>query len=104
MGSTWSPPITVGPGAKDDNGSDSYGDAFFINCHNGDIILGVIENPGIQRENEGKTVLYRSTDDGLSWTKSYEFMPTQVNNAKKGFGASGQGLTLDMEKIMADKD
>ncbi|WP_295157301.1 exo-alpha-sialidase [uncultured Brachyspira sp.] len=103
LGSTWSKPITVGPGSKDDSGSDSYGDAFFINCHNGDIILGVIENPGIQRNNQGKTVLYRSTDDGLSWTKSYEFMPTQVNNANKGFGASGQGLTLRHGKNSSQK-
>ncbi|MEI0794588.1 sialidase family protein [Brachyspira pilosicoli] len=97
LGTTWSDPIVVGPGAGDDPGdrSKSYGDAFMINCHNGDIILGCIAEPGIQDKNpKGKTILFRSKDDGITWNQIYEFYPSEVPNAKRGFGASGQGLTL----------
>ena len=95
LGSTWSEPITVGPGAGNDSGdkSKSYGDAFMINCHNGDVILGCISEPGIQNS-KGKTIIYRSKDDGLNWEQIYSFSPTEIPNAARGFGASGQGLTL----------
>ena len=96
LGNTWSTPITVGPGAKKGNGSDAYGDAFFINCHNGDVILGYIENPGFQ--GAATTRLYRSTDDGLSWKEVYSFGVDAFSSlgvtVQRGFGASGQGLTL----------
>ena len=42
----------------------------------------------------GATVIYRSKDDGKTWTKQWSFLPTAINDANKGFGASGQGLTL----------
>ena len=97
LGATWSAPIVVGPGAGDDPGdrSKSYGDAFMINAHNGDIILGCIAEPGIQDKNpKGKTVIYRSRDDGKTWNEVYSFLPSTVPSAKRGFGASGQGVTL----------
>ena len=95
LGATWSKPIVVAETAIDYK--TSYGDAFFINCHNGDVLCGFITEPGIQQQTpRGKTVIYRSKDDGKTWTKQFEFMPTQagIKNADRGFGASGQGLTL----------
>ena len=92
LGTTWSNPIVV---AHTATGSvDSYGDAFFINCHNGDVLCGFITEPGIQQNGKGETVIYRSKDDGKTWTKQWSFLPTAINDANKGFGASGQGLTL----------
>lgn len=96
LGKTWSSPITVGPGATQTDGSDAYGDSFFVNCHNGDVILGVIENPGFQ--GAATTKLYRSTDDGLTWDEVYSFGVDAFNSlgvtVQRGFAASGQGLTL----------
>ncbi|WP_300367353.1 sialidase family protein [Brachyspira sp.] len=96
LGNNWEQPITVGPGAKNSDGSDAYGDGFFINCHNGDVILGYIENPGFQ--NAAKTKLYRSSDEGISWKEVYSFgvdvFQSLGVNVQRGFGASGQGLTL----------
>lgn len=95
LGTTWSEPIVLGHVAT--SYATSYGDPFFINCHNGDVLCGVITEPGIQVQNpRGKTVIYKSTDDGKTWEKKFEFMPTGagIENADRGFGASGQGLTL----------
>ena len=95
LGATWSEPIVVAGVATDY--ASSYGDAFFINCHNGDVLCGFIKEPGIQAKNpRGKTVIYRSKDDGKTWIKQFEFSPTEagIKNADRGFGASGQGLTL----------
>lgn len=95
LGNTWSEPITVAGIAQDIK--SSYGDAFFINCHNGDVLCGFVTEPGAQAQNpRGKTVIYRSKDDGKTWSKQFEFMPTEagIQNADRGFGASGQGLTL----------
>lgn len=96
LGNKWSEPILVGPGAKDSSGSDAYGDAFFINCHNGDVILGYIMNPGFQGSATSK--LYRSSDDGKTWKEIYSFGVDAFQSigvtVNKGFAASGQGLTL----------
>ncbi|TXJ41414.1 sialidase family protein [Brachyspira aalborgi] len=92
LGATWSEPIVVAGVATDY--ASSYGDAFFINCHNGDVLCGFIKEPGIQQNGKGETVIYRSKDDGKTWTRQYSFLPTTINNANKGLGASGQGLTL----------
>ena len=99
LGATWSEPITIGNVASDTsaNHSDSYGDAFFINCHNGDVLCGFVKEPGTaQKQPRGKTVIYRSKDDGKTWTKQFEFSPdgAGIKNADRGFAASGQGLTL----------
>lgn len=96
LGNKWSEPILVGPGAKQADGSDAYGDAFFINCHNGDVILGYIQDPGFQRP--AATKLYRSSDDGKTWKEIYSFNPDVFGSigvaVQRGFAASGQGLTL----------
>lgn len=96
LGNTWSEPILVGPGAKQTDGSDAYGDSFFINCHNGDVILGYIMNPGWQGAATSK--LYRSSDDGQTWIEIYSFGVSDLTigntTVKKAFAASGQGLTL----------
>ena len=99
LGATWSEPITIGNVAADtsQNHSDSYGDAFFINCHNGDVLCGFVKEPGTAaRDPRGRTAIYRSKDDGKTWTKQFEFGPTEagIQNADRGFAASGQGLTL----------
>lgn len=97
LGATWSEPITVGNVASDTSQkhSDSYGDAFFINCHNGDVLCGVITEPGTQASTpRGRTIIYRSKDDGKTWTKEIEITPDQIPSADRGWGASGQGATL----------
>ena len=99
LGATWSEPITIGNVASDTsaNHSDSYGDAFFINCHNGDVLCGFVKEPGTaQKQPRGKTVIYRSKDDGKTWIEQFGFLPTEagIQNADRGFAASGQGLTL----------
>ena len=95
LGATWSEPIEVAGVATDY--ASSYGDAFFINCHNGDVLCGFVKEPGTaQKSPRGKTVIYRSKDDGKTWIKQFEFSPdgAGIQNADRGFGASGQGLTL----------
>lgn len=96
LGNSWTEPITVGLGATQANGSDAYGDAFFINCHNGDVILGYIQNPGFQ--GAATTKLYRSSDDGVTWREVYSFGVDAFKSigvtVNRGFAASGQGLTL----------
>ena len=95
LGATWSEPIEVAGVATDH--ASSYGDAFFINCHNGDVLCGFVKEPGTaQKSPRGKTVIYRSKDDGKTWIKQFEFSPdgAGIQNADRGFGASGQGLTL----------
>lgn len=100
LGKTWGAPISV---KVANNISESYGDASFINCHNGDILLVVITEPGIKQDNKGKIVIYRSSDDGLTWNQKITFGNSDIGiqGAKKGFVASGQGLTL---RYGANKD
>lgn len=92
LGKTWENYILVGPGAKETSGSDAYGDTFMINTHSGAIILGVVENPGIQ--GAANTILYKSTDDGKTWNKTHTLAANTFDGATKGFAASGQGVTL----------
>ncbi|WP_346680452.1 sialidase family protein [uncultured Brachyspira sp.] len=90
LGATWTEAIQVGPGAT--KAADSYGDAFLLNCHNGDVILGAVTHGGFVGTPPGKTVLYRSKDDGKTWTLIHTLnVPT---GASAGFAASGQALTL----------
>ena len=90
LGKTWTEAIQVGPGAT--KAADSYGDAFLLNCHNGDVILGAVTHGGFVGTPPGKTVLYRSKDDGKTWTLTHTLeVPV---SAKAGFAASGQALTL----------
>lgn len=92
LGNTWSSPIVVGPGATKDDGSDSYGDPFFINTEDGSIVLGVVKNPGFQRDAE--TLIYKSTDDGKTWREVHKFLASSISGVSRGFAASGQGVTL----------
>ena len=88
LGNTWEPAVKI---KKATGTATSYGDAFFINCHNGDVILGVVEEPGFF-QNGAKTTLYRSKDDGKTWNQIQQIsIPAGYS---RGFGASGQGLTL----------
>ena len=90
LGANWTEAIPVGPGAT--KAADSYGDAFLLNCHNGDVILGAVTHGGFVGTPPGKTVLYRSKDDGKTWTLTHTLeVPT---GATAGFAASGQALTL----------
>ena len=71
-----------------------YSYPFFINCHNGDILLGV--TTATKSENS-KTIFYRSANDGETWTKqdsSSVELKTVCNNATDGFATYGQGITL----------
>ena len=88
LGNTWEPAVKI---KKATGTANSYGDAFFINCHNGDVILGVVEEPGFFQDG-AKTTLYRSKDDGKTWNQIQQIsIPAGY---VRGFGASGQGLTL----------
>lgn len=87
MGKTWSP-ITV-------NGtqtSSSYSRPFFINCHNGDVLLGITSN----QNNQGKqTQIFRSTDHGQHWTNQTNINFTNIcADTKDCFVTYGQGVTL----------
>ena len=86
MGKTWST-VTV-------NGSSSgsgYIHPFFINCHNGDILLGVVSNNAGSKT----TIIYRGKNDGQNWT-----VETNINfsyickDTKECFVTYGQGITL----------
>ena len=90
LGKSWGPNIKVGQGAT--TKENSYGDAFLVNCHNGDVILGVVTYGGFVGQPAGKTVLYRSSDDGKTWVSNTALeVPT---GAKAAFAASGQAVTL----------
>lgn len=92
MGKTWT---DVNANYSDFSGM--YTHPFFINCHNGDILMGIATTNG----NENKTTLYRSSDDGNSWTMQTNIFLTNVasnytnsKNETNCFVAFGQGLTL----------
>ena len=65
---------------------------FFINCHNGDVLLGVTTY-GAGFTN---TIFYRSTDDGGSWTKQGSLVKVSDIDSKvtSNFVIYGQGVTL----------
>lgn len=93
MGNTWSEAITV---LKANSVQESYGDAFLMNAHDGSVLMGVVANPGVQ--NKADTWIFKSTDEGKTWAKITTLGANSVlyadGTATKGFGASGQGLTL----------
>lgn len=93
MGDTWSDAITV---LKANTVRESYGDAFLMNAHDGSVLMGVVAEPGIK--GKADTWIFKSTDEGKTWTKITTLGANSAlyadGTANKGFGASGQGLTL----------
>lgn len=93
MGNTWSDAITV---LKATDSKSSYGDAFLINAHDGSVLMGVVAEPGVQ--NKADTWIFKSTDEGKTWAKIATLGADsdlyKDGTASRGFGASGQGLTL----------
>ncbi len=93
MGNTWSDAITV---LKANSTAESYGDAFLMNAHDGSVLMGVVAEPGVK--NRADTWIFKSTDEGKTWTKITTLGADSVlyadGTANRGFGASGQGLTL----------
>ena len=92
MGKTWS---QVNANYEGFNGM--YTHPFFINCHNGDILMGVATTNNTCNE----TTLYRSSDGGVTWTKQTNICLTDVASSNTGskdetncFVSFGQGLTL----------
>lgn len=74
--------------------ASGYSYPFFINCHNGDILLGVTT---ATTSANSETIFYRSRNDGETWTKqdsSSVGVKTVCNNATDGFATYGQGITL----------
>lgn len=89
FGKTW----TEFTAFVDDANPSSYVHPFFINCHNGDILLGI----STTNLTENKTSFYRSTTDGSSWTKENNAEINLTNicaNATSAFVTYGQGVTL----------
>ena len=73
---------------------NGYSYPFFINCHNGDILLGVTT---ATTSANSETIFYRSRNDGETWTKqdsSSVGVKTVCNNATDGLATYGQGITL----------
>ena len=73
---------------------NGYSYPFFINCHNGDILLGVTT---ATKSADSKTIFYRSNNDGETWTKqdsSSVGLKTVCKDATDGFATYGQGITL----------
>ena len=73
---------------------NGYSYPFFINCHNGDILLGV--TTATKSENS-QTIFYRSRNNGETWTKegsSIDLKKDVTNNATDGYATYGQGITL----------
>lgn len=73
---------------------NGYSYPFFINCHNGDILLGVTT---ATKSASSQTIFYRSANDGETWTKqdsSSVGLKTVCNDATDGYATYGQGITL----------
>ena len=72
---------------------NGYSYPFFINCHNGDILLGVTT---AATSANSKTIFYRSKNDGETWSKEANSigLKTITNNATDGYATYGQGITL----------
>ena len=73
---------------------NGYSYPFFINCHNGDILLGVTT---ATKSADSKTIFYRSKNDGETWTKegsSIDLKKNVTNDATDGYATYGQGITL----------
>lgn len=86
MGKTWFE-TTV-------NGTTSgigYIHPFFINCHNGDILLGVVSNNAGSKT----TIIYRGKNDGRNWTVETDINFSDIcKDTKECFVTYGQGITL----------
>lgn len=67
---------------------------FFINCHNGDVLLGITTTV----QGYTNTIFYRSRDNGGSWTIQVELRVQDImitaTNVNTNFVTYGQGLTL----------
>ena len=72
---------------------NGYSYPFFINCHNGDILLGVTT---ATKSADSKTIFYRSRNNGETWSKEANSieLKTITNNATDGYATYGQGITL----------
>lgn len=73
---------------------NGYSYPFFINCHNGDILLGVTT---ATKSANSKTIFYRSNNDGETWTKqdsSSVGLKTVCNDATDSQATYGQGIAL----------
>lgn len=72
---------------------NGYSYPFFINCHNGDILLGVTT---ATKSASSQTIFYRSNNDGETWTKegSSIDLNTVDTKATDGYATYGQGITL----------
>ena len=86
MGKTWFE-TTV-------NGTTSgigYIHPFFINCHNGDILLGVVSNNAGSKT----TIIYRGKNDGQAWNVATNISFSEIcRDTKECFVTYGQGITL----------
>lgn len=87
MGKTWVETTVNGT-----QSGSSYSRPFFINCHNGDVLLGITSN----QNNQGKqTQIFRSSDNGATWTNQTNINFTNVcATTKDCFVTYGQGVTL----------
>lgn len=98
MGKTWLQSTVSGTVS-----SASYSRPFFINCHNGDVLLGVISN----QNNRGKlTHIYRSTDNGNTWNNTTDISFKEIKGTTpitNSFGTFGQGLTLRHQSDSSSK-
>ena len=86
MGKTW-----ADAQATTDFGS-MYTHPFFINCHDGGVLMGVATT----NKTQNKTVFYKSTDNGATWTKQKEIQSSDITNANlaNSLVNFGQGITL----------
>lgn len=89
MGQTWTEVR-----ANYEGFSGMYTHPFFINGYDGSILLGVATT----NSGENKTIIYKSTDDGTTWSKSTTIDTNSVNNGNtkvfNGYVTYGQGITL----------
>ena len=72
---------------------NGYSYPFFINCHNGDILLGVTT---ANKSADSKTIFYRSANDGETWTKEGSSIDLNTVDTKATDSSVnyGQGIAL----------
>ena len=72
---------------------NGYSYPFFINCHNGDILLGVTTATS---NANSETIFYRSGNNGETWSKEANSigLKTITNDATDSYVNYGQGITL----------
>lgn len=88
MGKTW---YSATANTSDSGLNDIYTHPFFINCHDGSVLMGIATT----NYDKNKTTIYKSSDDGATWTKKTEIELTTVcSDATSDFVTYGQGLTL----------